>query len=357
MLFIPVKHSVLVQWSIQSQKLEWFLGLPTPSLELSHSYRATTAVPIVAEVAPGSGFQEEIFSFRASVNTQKTAKLSSHSQCLSLWLLLPRPAGLLVSLASVTPELFRTAPGCVLGPSDPVEVGSLQNVPGAGSRWGMSAALPPPALTDWHFWFGAEPGEWTEGFESWEIFCLRDLEDSYAKKETLPCRNAESQPVFLLTDCLPRLCFTELHPASMTNDKSSRLKNLCGLHPAALSFSHGPRGFLAFVKSPSVLENELPVAGDFRFCNWTSWLANIYWVLMIRPAPFYADYMRDRGEYSFPMFSTLLILTTWLWSKISPLFFPSSRWAMPTIPVSVCCVCQGDSCHKVTGLLYLMSVF
>lgn len=157
--------------------------------------------------------------------------------------------GCSVSLAPVTPRLFRTAPGFVLVPSDPVEVGSLQNVPGTGSR-GMSAALPPPALTDWHFWFGAEPGEWREGFDSWEIFCLTDLEDSCAKKETLPCRNAESQPVFFSTDCLSQLCFTELHSALMTNNKSNRLKNLCGLHPAALSFSHGPRGFLAFVKKP-----------------------------------------------------------------------------------------------------------
>lgn len=106
--------------------------------------------------------------------------------------------GCSVSLAPVTPRLFRTAPGFVLVPSDPVEVGSLQNVPGTGSR-GMSAALPPPALTDWHFWFGTEPGEWREGFDSWEIFCLTDLEDSCAKKETLPCRNAESQPVFFST--------------------------------------------------------------------------------------------------------------------------------------------------------------
>lgn len=166
------------------------------------------------------------------------------------------------------------------------------------------------------------------------------------------CR--ESASLFL--NCLSQLCFTELHSASMTNNKSNRLKNLCGLHPAALSFSHGPRGFLAFVKIPSVLENILPVAGDFRFRHWMSWLANIYWVLMIWPAPFYADYMRNRGKYSFSMFSTLLILTTWLWSKISSLFFPS-RWAMSTIPISACCICQGDSCHKVTGLLYLMSGF
>lgn len=216
--------------------------------------------------------------------------------------------GCSVSLAPVTPKLFRTAPGFVLVPSDPVEVGSLQNVPGAGSRRGMSAALPPPALIDWHFWFGAEPGEWTEGFDSWEIFCLTDLEDSCAKKETLPCRNAESQPVFFSTDCLPQLCFTELHPASMTNNKSNRLKNLCGLHPAALSSSPGPRDLLAFVKSPSVHENKLPVAGDFRFCNWMSWLANIYWVLMIRPAPFYAGYVRDRENILFPCFQP-----SWFW--------------------------------------------
>ena len=117
-----------------------------------------------------------------------------------------------------------------------------------------------------------------------------------------------------------------------------------------------PEAFWPLLKSPSVLENILPVAGDFRFRHWMSWLANIYWVLMIWPAPFYADYMRDRGKYSSSMFSTLLILTTWLWSKIASLFFPS-RWAMSTIPISACCICQGDSCHKVTGLLYLMSGF
>lgn len=52
----------------------------------------------------------------------------------------------------------------------------------------------------------------------------------------------------------------------MTN-KYDHFKNLCGLHPAAFSASHGPKGFLALVKSPSILENILPVAGEFSFLS------------------------------------------------------------------------------------------
>lgn len=51
----------------------------------------------------------------------------------------------------------------------------------------------------------------------------------------------------------------------MTNNKSNRLKNLCGWHAAAFSTSRGPRDFLVLVKSPSVLESILPVTEDFSF--------------------------------------------------------------------------------------------
>lgn len=186
---------------------------------------------------------------------------------------------------------------------------------------------------------------------------LQTLEDSCAKKETLPCRRCRevsqsfSQLTVLPSSALLSFTLPRWLTINPFFEESVWSPSLHYFPPMV------PEAFWPLFKSPSALDN-IPSSRRLQVLLLDmSWLCNIYWVLMrVWPGRFYADYMTDRRNI-LSMFQP-----SWFWLPGFEVKYPLFSFlllgglCLPFLSL-LAVFAKVIAVTRFTGLLYLMSGF